>query len=43
LDLAADQVGRRRPGAFIRHVDEIDARHALEQLGGEVDGRADAR
>src|SRR5437763_8321649 len=40
---AADQVGDRRPGPAIRHLDDVGRlRQRLEQLAGQVLDRADA-
>ena len=33
INLAADEIGQRRPGAAVVHLDHVDARHHLEQLG----------
>ena len=42
LHLAAEEVGECRCGAAVRHVDDVDARHQLEQLGSHVKAAADA-
>ena len=43
VHIAGQQVGGRRPGAAVRHVDDVDAGHLLEQLAREMRARADAR
>ena len=40
LHLSADRVGDRRRAAAIRHVQHLDAGHALEQRGAQMIGRA---
>ena len=40
LDFAGQDRGHRRPAALVRHVDEIDACHALEELADEMRGAA---
>ena len=40
--MTADQIVHRRAGAAIGHVHDVDLGHALEQLAGEMVGRADA-
>ncbi len=42
-DLAANDVDDRRPAAFVRHVQKLDARHLVEHLAGEMREIADAR
>ena len=42
LHLSAEEIGQRRPGAAIRHVQHVDAGHHLEQLAGHVDRGSDA-
>ncbi len=42
LDLAAEQVGHRRPAALVWHHQQVDARLRLQQLGREVQKRTAA-
>ena len=37
IDLAAQQVGQRRRGPFVRDVEQVDAGHLLEFLSGEME------
>jgi hypothetical protein len=40
-DLAAKQIGERRPPAAIGNVQHVDSRHTLEQLPEHMTGAAD--
>ena len=41
-DMAAQQIGDGRAGAFVGNMGELDARHGAEQLAGQVADGADA-
>ena len=43
VDLPAEEIGHRRRGALVGHVQKIDPRLPLEELAGEMDGGTRAR